>query len=227
MSDSFQVISINVGKPKPVTFQNKTVHTGIYKESVDDEPLFLSKLNLAGDAQGNLKLHGGVDKAVCVYPFDHYPYWEKDLNRDVHPGTFGENLTIEGLTEEQVNIGDIFGFGEAVVQVTQPRQPCFKIAGKLNRPDMVMKIQQTGFSGYYLRVLKEGVVAKTDELKRIEVHPMKVTVAFVNGILYRDKWNIQAIRRILDVDALAERSKASFEKRLQKALKHLDVSDRE
>lgn len=214
--ERFEIVSMNVGRPRPKTFQNKTVQTAIYKPPVN-EPVFLSKLNLDGDEQGDLEAHGGVDKALCVYPHDHYAYWEKELGMRLESATFGENLTIRGLTEDQVHIGDIFRFGEAIVQVTQPRQPCFKLAGKLKRPDMIMKIQRTSYSGYYLRVLQEGTVSKSDILERTEIHPAKVSVAFVNHIIYHDQWSVQALQKILDVDALAANLRASFEKRLKKA----------
>ncbi|HEU5140598.1 MAG TPA: MOSC domain-containing protein [Bacillales bacterium] len=215
MNAIFQIVSLNAGKPVPATFNNKEVRTAIYKQPIDDA-VPLSKVNLSGDAQGNLKVHGGPDKALCAYAYDHYGYWENELDRQLNPATFGENLTIQGLTEDHVHIGDTFEFGEALVQVTQPRQPCFKLAGKLNRPDMIMKVRENGFSGYYFRVLNEGMVSRAAGLKRISIHPKKVSITFVNKVLYQDQWNERAIRTILEVDELADSLRDSFEKRLDK-----------
>lgn len=213
MTDSFEIFSVNVGKPASVEFQEKTVETGIYKISVR-EPVFLSKLNLDGDAQADLKNHGGPDKAACVYPLDHYPYWGKELNRSLGVPAFGENFTVRGLTEKDVHIGDIFQFGDAVVQVTQPRQPCFKLANKLGERDLPYKVQKTGYTGFYFRVLQEGLVSKHHSLKRVSIHPKKFSVAQANDLKYQDKNNEQAISAILDIKELSESWRKTFFKRL-------------
>ncbi|HEX7064834.1 MAG TPA: MOSC domain-containing protein [Bacillales bacterium] len=216
-----KVVSLNAGKPVPATFNNKEVNTAIFKQPIHDS-VYLSKVNLSGDAQGNLKVHGGPDKALCAYSYEHYSYWEEELDRRLEPATFGENLTLQGLTEGHIHIGDTFQFGEAVIQVTQPRQPCFKLAGKLNRPDMIAKVRENGFSGYYFRVLKEGMVSKEEGLKRIALHPMKVSIDLVNQVLYHDQWNEPALRKILEVEELAASLRESFEKKLEKLkLSHL------
>lgn len=205
--------SLNVGQPKKVLYNGREIQTGIYKEPVE-HPLFLSKTNLEGDGQADLVHHGGEDKAVCVYSFDHYSYWEDALGVQLEPGAFGENLTIRGLTEENVFLGDVFQFGEAIVEVSQPRQPCFKLAMKHQVKDLPVQIQNTKFTGFYFRVLKEGRVSKEDGLELIESQANGVSITAANQIKYHDTQNTEAIKRILEVKALSDSWRSSFEKRL-------------
>ncbi len=143
---------------------------------------------------GDLVHHGGAEKAVCVYPYEHYLFWEKELQRKLEYGAFGENLTIKGLLEDDVHIGDIFQLGEAVVQVSQPRQPCYKLTVRYGMPDMILKVQDTGFTGFYFRVLKEGFVCKDRGLKRISRHPKGITISYANRIKHHEKNNIEGIK---------------------------------
>ncbi|OHR71561.1 hypothetical protein HMPREF3291_24285 [Bacillus sp. HMSC76G11] len=196
-----------------VLYNGREIETGIYKEPVE-HPLFLSKTYLEGDGQADLVHHGGEDKAVCVYSFDHYSYWEDALGVQLEPGAFGENLTIRGLTEENVFLGDVFQFGEAIVEVSQPRQPCFKLAMKHQVKDLPVQIQNTKFTGFYFRVLKEGRVSKKDGLELIESQANGVSITAVNQIKYHDQQNTEAIKRILEVKALSDSWRSSFEKRL-------------
>lgn len=177
MANEYQLLSLNIGLPKEVTYGGKVIHTGINKKQVK-EPVYLSFVKFNGDGQADLVYHGGVDKAVCVYTGDHYPYWEKELNQDLVYGAFGENITVSDMREEDVCIGDTFQIGEAVVQVTQPRQPCFKLAKKYNMPKLPLYFQETGYTGFYFRVLKEGWVSSVDTLKRLQSDPKGVSVAF-------------------------------------------------
>ncbi len=194
-------------------YRGKEVATAIFKEPVSG-PVFLSRLNFAGDEQADKVNHGGLDKAVCVYSLDRYPYFEKVLGRRLDCGAFGENVTVSGVDEEGVCIGDVFQLGEAVVQVSQPRKPCFKVALKWDLPDLPLQMEQTGYTGFYLRVLAEGWVAPDSELKLQQRQPKAVTIAFLNHIRYHDKTNGEAIRRILEVEELAESWRTVFEKRL-------------
>jgi MOSC domain-containing protein YiiM len=209
----FDIVSINVGKPKTLVFAGKELATGIFKKPVA-EPVFLSFLNFEGDGQADLVHHGGSDKAVCVYPYDHYAYWEKELGLKLEAGAFGENLTVKGLIEEIVCIGDVYQLGEAIVQVSQPRQPCHKIAKKHGIKDFPLLIQQTGYSGFYMRVLQEGWVPKESKLKLVTRHPFGVTVSFANEIMYHDKNNQEGIERILRVEELSESWRKTLLKRL-------------
>ncbi|MED2584945.1 MOSC domain-containing protein, partial [Bacillus thuringiensis] len=187
---------------KEVIYGGKVIHTGINKKQVK-EPVYLSFVKFNGDGQADLVHHGGVDKAVCVYTGDHYPYWEKELNQDLVYGAFGENITVSGMREEDVCIGDTFELGEAIVQVTQPRQPCFKLAKKYNIPKLPLYFQETGYTGFYFRVLKEGWVSSVDTLKSLQSDPKGVSIAFANRIMHKEKQNIEGVKRILEVNALS------------------------
>ncbi|ERI07897.1 MOSC domain-containing protein [Aneurinibacillus aneurinilyticus] len=209
-----EIKSINVGKPLTITHKGKEITTGIYKHQVD-KPLFLSTLNFDGDAQADLVHHGGVDKAVCVYSYEHYAYWEKELNRELTFGAFGENLTVTGMLEDTICIGDTYQLGEAIVQISQPRQPCHKLAKKYDVIDLPIKFQNTGFTGFYFRVLKEGWVTQPVSMRLIERSPKNVTVSFANNTMHHDKQNIEAIQRILDVEELSGNWRKTFLKRLE------------
>ena len=213
MANEYQLLSLNIGLPKEVTYGGKVIHTGINKKQVK-EAVFLSFVKFNGDGQADLVHHGGVDKAVCVYTGDHYPYWEKELNQDLVYGAFGENITVSGMREEDVCIGDMFELGQAIVQVTQPRQPCFKLAKKYNIPKLPLYFQETGYTGFYFRVLKEGWVSSVDTLKRLQSDPKGVSVAFANRIMHKEKQNVEGVKRILEVNALSSSWRKSFEKRI-------------
>ncbi|AAS41388.1 MULTISPECIES: MOSC domain-containing protein [Bacillus] len=213
MANEFQLLSLNIGLPKEVTYGGKVIHTGINKKQVK-EPVYLSFVKFNGDGQADLVHHGGVDKAVCVYTGDHYPYWEKELNQNLVYGAFGENITVSGMREEDVCIGDTFELGQAIVQVTQPRQPCFKLAKKYNIPKLPLYFQETGYTGFYFRVLKEGWVSSVDTLKRLQSDPKGVSIAFANCIMHKEKQNIEGVKRILEVNALSSSWRKSFEKRI-------------
>lgn len=213
MANEYQLLSLNIGLPKEVTYGGKVIHTGINKKQVK-EPVYLSFVKFNGDGQADLVHHGGVDKAVCVYTGDHYPYWEKELNQDLVYGAFGENITVSGMSEEDVYIGDTFELGQAIVQVTQPRQPCFKLAKKYNIPKLPLYFQETGYTGFYFRVLKEGWVSSVDTLKRLQSDSKGVSVAFANRIMHKEKQNIEGVKRILEVNALSNSWRKSFEKRI-------------
>jgi len=211
---SIEILSLNVGMPKQVQFQQKDVATGIFKTATD-EALYLSYLNFEGDGQGDLVHHGGREKAVCVYPYEHYPFWEDELKRPLEYGALGENLTIKGLLETDVCIGDVFELGKAIVQVSQPRQPCYKLTIRHGVPDMLLKVQQTGYTGFYFRVLAEGVVSKDDGLSLLHRHPKEITVSFANRIMHREKDNIEGIKQILEVQELSLNWRNTFLKRLE------------
>ncbi|MEQ6375672.1 MOSC domain-containing protein [Bacillaceae bacterium S4-13-56] len=206
----YSIQSIFIGKPQTfISKQGKEIHTAFRKNPVEQN-IFLGKLNFEGDLQADLEHHGGPDKAVCVYPFDHYSYWEKVYGRSFSLGAFGENITVQHLTENEVSIGDVFSLGEAVVQVVQPRQPCYKIAASHGLRDFPDKIVKTGYSGYYLRVLQEGLVSAHDSLVLKEKG--SVTVANVNRLLYHEKKDTHLLQMVLDEPALAEGLRKSLMK---------------
>ncbi len=206
---SVLIKSINIGKPVSLEYQNKEITSGINKQP-EERPLFLTTLNFSGDGQADLVHHGGKDKAICVYPFEHYTYWEKELNRSLDYGAFGENLTTLGLLEEEICIGDIFRLGEAIVQISQPRQPCYKLSLKYDEDDLPLKIQKTGYTGFYFRVLKEGTVSKNQGLTLMQRHPKGITVSYANLIMYNEKDNIQGLNKMLDIDELSESWRMTF-----------------
>lgn len=208
--------SINVGKPVQVEHRGKEIATGIYKTPVSGL-LHLSAVNFAGDGQADLVHHGGADKAVCVYPFERYAYWERELGITMSFGAFGENLTTEGMLEDDICIGDTFRLGEAVVQVSQPRQPCFKLGVKHGMPELPLKVQQTGYTGYYFRVVQEGQVGPGDSLMLLERHLAGVTLSFANRIMHLDKENAEGLKRILEVDVLSASWRETLTARLQRA----------
>lgn len=209
-----EILSLNVGKPVQVQFNNKEVSTGIFKTPTN-ETLFLSWLNFEGDGQADLVHHGGREKAVCVYPYEHYPYWEQELQQRLTYGAFGENITIRGLLESDVHIGDVFKLGEAVVQVSQPRQPCYKLSVKYGKPDMPLRVQETGYTGFYFRVLEEGEVSKSDSLIRTYSHPKAISITYANHIMHREKNNIEGIKKILEVEELSVNWRKTFLKRVE------------
>lgn len=215
MAEHMAIRSLNVGKPTEVEHQGKTVRTGIFKKPVTDAR-YLSTVNFAGDEQADLRFHGGPDKAVCVYPFERYAYWEEKLGITLDFGAFGENITTEGMLEEEICIGDRFHLGEAVVQVSQPRQPCFKVGVKHGIPELPLEIQQTGYTGYYFRVLREGEVRPGDRLELIERHPAGVTLAFANRVMHLDKEDAEGIRRVLAVEELSDSWRETLSARLSR-----------
>src|SRR5579872_2629722 len=162
-----KVLSVNVAMPRAVSIHGKQVETGIFKTPVSG-PVAVGNLNLAGDGQADLSVHGGPDKAVYVYPSEHILHWKQALHRDdLGPGSFGENLTVEGLSENEIAIGDEFAIGTARFVVTQPRLPCFKLALALETPSIPKTFMESGRTGFYLRVLQEGSIAAGDAIYQL------------------------------------------------------------
>lgn len=171
-----KVLSVNVGLPRTVSFNNQIVTTGIFKSPINKK-LKVTKLNLEGDAQADLSVHGGFDKAVYSYPVEHYPYW-KDIfpDKELSYGMFGENLTTQGLIEDSVNIGDIYEIGTTRLVVTQPRMPCYKLGIKFGRMDVIEKFINSKKPGIYFRVLQEGEIEPGSEIRLIKSDRNKVKV---------------------------------------------------
>jgi len=209
-----RLVSVNVGLPREVDWHGRAVRTSIWKSSVEG-PVRVRSLNLEGDQQSDLSVHGGRDKAVYAYPREHYDYWRRELPGQALPwGSFGENLTTEGLLEPDVRIGDRFRAGSTELVVTQPRMPCFKLGIRFGRDDMVKLFLHSGRSGFYLAVVREGEVAAGDPIERMGRDDHGVTVADIANLYARDKDNQDLLRRAVEVPALPESWKEYFRDRL-------------
>ncbi len=197
-----KLISVNVGLPREVTWKGKTVRTGIFKEPVNKR-VMVRALNLDGDGQADLTVHGGADKAVYVYPFEHYDYWQDELpNAELPLGVFGENFTTTGLREEELNIGDRFQIGTVQLMVTQPRLPCYKLGIRFGRPDMVKRFLASRRTGFYFRVLQEGEVGAGDSLELVSRDDNNITVANITQLYVREQDNPELLHRAAQLEAL-------------------------
>jgi len=204
-----KVISLNVGLPRTVYFRGQAVTTGIFKEPVSGH-IKLRRINLDGDKQADLTVHGGPDKAVYAYPAEHYDYWKKRLpNMKLPWGMFGENLTTVELLEDQVNIGDVFQIGSSEVVVTQPRMPCYKLGVKFGSMDIVKKFMDSKLTGIYFRVLKEGEVGAGDAIELISRDANNVTVKDIVRLV-TGEGDMATIRRAVHIKALPEAWRQEF-----------------
>lgn len=208
-----KVVSLNVALPATQRYDGQEVFTGGAKRPVPRAMLRFGGFD--GDGQGDRKHHGGPDKAVCVYPFDHYAYWEKLLGRNLRPGSFSENLTVSGVLETEICIGDVFRVGEAVVQVSQPRTPCGKLAAKNGEKMLARWIAQAGFTGFYMRVLSEGVVGAGDRLEHVESPPDPVPVARVNDLFYGRSQDPALVERLAGLPEFGADGRVLFAERLE------------
>jgi MOSC domain-containing protein YiiM len=209
-----ELLSVNVGLPREVDWHGKSVRTSIWKNPVEG-PVRVGLLNLEGDRQSDLSVHGGPDKAVYAYPSEHYSYWRLELpGMELPWGAFGENLTTQGVLEEKVQIGDRLRIGSAEFIVTQPRMPCFKLGIRFGRPDMVKRFLRSGRSGFYLSVLHEGQVAARSSIDYVAGEQHGVTVSDVVSLYTTDAENQELLRRVSDLPALPEGWRDYFRKRL-------------
>lgn len=210
----FVINSINIGTPREVTYaEGRKIKTSLKRNPVK-EKVFLDLMGFDGDQVADPINHGGQDKAVCGYPSNHYSIWEEELSRSMPSASFGENLTIEGLTEDQIHIGDIFKIGDAEVQCTQPRQPCHKLTKIFGYPKLASRIQALGYCGYYFRVLKQGWLQTGMAIERIHSDKEKISVKAAHYLMYRDKTEYEAIEELMAHPSLSESWKEAFGKRL-------------
>ncbi|MDC3418166.1 MOSC domain-containing protein [Aquibacillus salsiterrae] len=208
----YAIYALSAGKPTTHVLNGKELHTGFIKEQMQSD--WLSKTGFTKDGQADTKNHGGEDKALLMYPFDHYHYWETRFKQPFKVPSFGENITISGLTEKDVCIGDIYKLGHATIQVSQPRQPCYKIADVHSIKNIPAVVTETGYTGYYFRVLEEGNVTNSDQLQLIDQKKQQVSIAFIHRILFHDRNNAKGIEVILNVDELASSLRESLTKKL-------------
>jgi MOSC domain-containing protein YiiM len=212
-----KVLSINVGLPRKVLYNGQIINTAIFKDPVKG-PIMLRKLNLDGDRQADLTVHGGIDKAVYSYPVEHYDYWRKQFpDMDLTWGMFGENFTTEGLLEDAVNVGDQFEIGSAKIVATQPRMPCYKLGVRFGRMDVIRRFMTSGRPGIYFKILKEGEVKTGDKIKNIKRDKNNVTVKDIVS-LYISKNHIDIIemmRRAIKIRDLPEGWRYEFEQKIE------------
>ena len=210
-----RLISVNVGLPRPVPYQDGVVSTGIYKEPIAG-PVWARRLNLDGDGQADLKVHGGEHKAVYAYPLEHYAFWSRELGRnDLGYGQFGENLTVEGLLEEQVNIGDVYRIGGVLLQVSQPRSPCFKLGLRMGDEGFVARFSAENRTGFYLRVFEDGRTTAGDAIERVEQAKDSVSVSGAFRLRHGAGGTRAEYERAARIEALTPSWRAAFEKRLR------------
>ena len=196
-----KVLSVNVALPRLVAWKGQTFKTGIFKKPVA-APVMMRQLDLDGDRQADLSVHGGPYKAVYAYPSEHYAVWRKELPEMELPwGQFGENLTTEGMSEKDTHIGDVLRVGQATVQVTQPRVPCLKLAAKFQRDDILQRFVQSGRSGFYFSVIEEGLVAAGDAIEQLQEDENGISVSDINTLIYQGR-DLPLLRRAIRLDAL-------------------------
>lgn len=213
------IVSVQVGLPRIVegrdagNSSDQAWTTGFFKHPVNDL-VWLGRLNLDGDGQADLDNHGGLDKAVNVYPIEHYSYWMQDLSvNELVPGAFGENFTTEALSENEVCIGDIFEIGESLVEVSQPRQPCWKLARRWGVQDLALRFQNTGRTGWYFRVLREGLVQANQTVALVSRPYPRWTIAAANLLMHHQTEDMDAAQDLANCPALSSRWQAKLSKR--------------
>ena len=210
-----RLISLNTGMPREVHVNGQTVRTSIWK-SPREGRLRVTSLNIEGDQQSDLTVHGGLTKAVYCYPSEHYPYWHEELpDADLPWGAFGENLTTEGLLETDACIGDRLRIGTAEFRITQPRQPCFKLAIRFGREEMIKRFVESGRSGFYVSVAREGTVAGGDEIHVIERATGSMTVAEIVSLRYDDYDRQDELSRAAELPGLSAGWRDHFRKRAE------------
>ncbi len=214
-----RLVSVNVAKPRVIGAlrSGEPVVSGIGKRPVTADALDLDRLNLEGDGQADLSVHGGPDKAVYAYPTDHLPVWNEELGTTFGPGTFGENLSTAGLQEDEVRIGDVWAWGDALLQVTQPRSPCYKLAMATARPDLGKRMIRTGRTGWYLRVLEPGQVPVAGPIHVVARHPAGVSVLRSHRVLFAGGVGPEELMAVAAVDALAESWRGAVLERLARS----------
>ena len=215
MKESSIVEALFIGKSKLVPYQNKQVETGIFKEA-QQQPVIVHKLGIVGDEQGDKVHHGGEDKAICVYLNSSYQYWKKYKEYEIAPGAFGENIVLSNWREEDIYIGDQFQIADAIVEVSQPRQPCFKLGIRNNWKEMLVLARNSGYTGFYLRVIQEGTILPGASCSLIRRAESSISVRELNKLLYSNHQNKDQLQYALQIPSLAEAFKKSLRQKLDK-----------
>jgi len=213
-----KIISVHVGEPREISYDGRIISTGIFKAPVATR-VRVSALNIEGDRQADLTVHGGPSKAIYVYPSEHYPFWRRELGDEfLAAGAFGENLTSEGLLEKELNIGDRLYVGSVELAVTQPRLPCYKLTIKFNREDIVKRFLRSRRTGFYCAVLQEGELGVEDPVTVVSRDPACVTVADITRLYAFDKQDLSGLRRAAELNALPESWRSYFRDRVAKLM---------
>ena len=212
-----KILSLNIGLPRLFLYQGVTINSGIFKKPIAG-PVTLRTLDLDGDRQADLSVHGGVYKAVYAYPSEHYPFWKSELpEMELSWGAFGENFTTEGLFEDDLHVGDQFEIGSARVMVRQPRMPCYKLAAKFQRDDMIEKFLRAGRSGFYFSVEKEGVVESGNSFSTVSQSLEGVTISEMNRLFFREKYNRKLLQKAIGTASVPQDWRDYFEQELVRA----------
>ncbi len=210
-----KLISLNVARPRLALYKGKTINTGIFKEPVSG-PIQLRTLNLDGDRQADLSVHGGPNKAVYGYPSEHYEFWRRELpGMNLPWGMFGENFTTEGIFEDDLHIGDRLKLGTATIMVRQPRVPCYKLAAKFQRDDILDRFLASGRSGFYFSVEQEGLVSAGDFFELVSRSKEAITIAEMNRLFVRDKYNRALLEKAIQSPSLPEDWRDYLKQRLE------------
>jgi MOSC domain-containing protein YiiM len=213
-----KLISLNVARPRLVVYNGHTINTGIFKQPVSG-PVFLRTLNLDGDRQADLSVHGGPNKAVYGYASEHYPYWHGEFpSMELPWGMFGENFTTTGLLEKDLHIGDRFKVGDAVLMIRQPRVPCYKLAAKFQRDDILKRFLDSGRSGFYFSVETEGELANDDGFELLGRDDKAITIAEMNRLFANEKYDRKLLQKALNTAALPEDWREYFSQRLPQSI---------
>jgi len=213
--EGMKLIAISVGKPKTVRNElGEELRSGIFKNQVTEG--YLTKDGFENDGVADLKHHGGLDRAVCMYSVEHYWNWEKEFRMNFPVSAIGENLLVENMLEENIHIGDQFAIGEAIIEVTQGRVPCNTINKRTGIKNLMKRMIETGHTGYLCRVIKEGRITNTDSIERVFEHPEKITVSYAHSIYFYQRDSKEGIENVLKVNELADEWKVKLEKMLSK-----------
>lgn len=209
------LVSLNISLPEKVDLNSgsKKLLTAYFKKPIEGE-IFLDELGFRGDGVGNTRIHGGKELAVCSYFVDHFPYWQAELEREMKPGDFGENLSLSGINEKQINIGDVFRLGEAEIEVSQPRQPCHKLNKVFDLQAMACKVKKTGYTGCYFRVKKTGWVKPDSAFKKIQEGLGEISIEMVNVLMFKEKKNPDLLKKVASLQALSIEWREKFQKRI-------------
>lgn len=211
-----EILSLNVARPRLVVYQGTTISTGIFKLQVSG-PVRLRTLNLDGDRQADLSVHGGPNKAVYGYPSEHYPFWRNELpDMDLPWGMFGENFTTTGLSEDELHVGDRFQIGSAMLMVRQPRTPCYKLGAKFQRDDILERFLLSGRSGFYFSVEQEGSVEAGDAFKPLERTHDGISISEVNRLIAFDRYNRDLLHKAVATSALPRHWRDLFSERIHR-----------